>query len=342
MMIRKAATIAMTVLLAAVTCSLALGQAPPPTILEIDAENIVEYQNDITVLSDPSKIATNPNVTPAVPPRNFLWAVLIGDIVAVNGQPAKGTFVARTHAVTATPAPNPGDAIADISTLAIRYQTFQILQSNGAPVGTIMAFGLEQGGNPPPGAPLAQTGQNFAIVGGTGAFLGARGQQGQERTPQTVNARMASAAEDPARRRINGGGMIRFILHVIPMTTPQILTTASGPAVVHSSDFSLVTAAKPAAAGEILSLFATGLGPTRPGVDPGQPFPSNPPAAVNSPVEVRINGKPAEVLAAVGFPGALDGYQVNFRMPPDAPKGATTVQVSAAWIGGAPVSIAVQ
>src|SRR5258708_27398883 len=117
----------------------------------------------------------NRNVTTAVSPRNFLWAVLIGDIVAVNGQPAKGTFVARTHAVTATPAPNPGDAIADISTLAIRYQTFQILQSNCTPVGTIMAFGLEQGGNPPPGAPLAQTGQNVAVGGGTGAFLAARG-----------------------------------------------------------------------------------------------------------------------------------------------------------------------
>src|SRR5690348_1317759 len=105
---------------------------------------------------------------------------------------------------------------------------------------------------------------------------------------------------------------------------------------------SLVTAAKPAAAGEILSLFASGLGPVNPGVDPGQPFPSSPLAIVNSPVDVTVNGKPAEVLSATGYPGAVDGYQVNFRMPQNVAKGAATLQVSAAWISGTAVGIAIQ
>lgn len=135
---------------------------------------------------------------------------------------------------------------------------------------------------------------------------------------------------------------MRWVLHVIPMSAPQVVITAAGPAVTHSSDFTLVSASKPAAAGEILSLFATGLGPTRPGVDPGQPFPSKPLAAVNSPVVVTVNGKSADVLAAVGFPGAVDGYQVNFRLPPDTAKGTATIQVSAAWITGPAVSITVQ
>jgi uncharacterized protein (TIGR03437 family) len=149
-------------------------------------------------------------------------------------------------------------------------------------------------------------------------------------------------AEDPANRRINGGGTIRFFLHVLPLTTPQIATTAGGPAVTHSSDFTLVTVSKPAAAGEILSLFATGLGPTNPGVDPGQPFRSSPAAAVNSPVDVTVNGKPADVLGAVGYPGAVDGYQVNFRVPPDTGKGLAAIQVSAAWVASTAVSITVQ
>ena len=99
---------------------------------------------------------------------------------------------------------------------------------------------------------------------------------------------------------------------------------------------------KPAAAGELLSLFATGLGPVNPGVDPGQPFPSSPLAAVNSPVVVTVNGRAVEVLGAVGYPGAVDGYQVNFRLPSDAGKGVATIQVSAAWIAGTPVNIALQ
>ena len=149
-------------------------------------------------------------------------------------------------------------------------------------------------------------------------------------------------AEDPSNRRINLGTSITFNLHLIPMSVPHILDTATGPAVTHSNGFKLVSSDNPAAAGEILSLFATGLGPTIPEVDPGQSFPVNPLALVNAPVTVTVNGRPAEVLAATGYPGSPDGYQVNFRVPADTAKGAATIQVGVAWIVSATVSIAVQ
>ena len=135
---------------------------------------------------------------------------------------------------------------------------------------------------------------------------------------------------------------MRWVLHIIPMSRPEIVATPAGPAVTHASDFSVVTVSKPATPGETLSLFATGLGPTRPGVDPGQPFPAKPLAIVNSPVDVTVNGKSVEVLGAVGYPGSLNGYQVNFRLPPDTAAGTATIQLSAAWIEGAAVTIAVQ
>jgi uncharacterized protein (TIGR03437 family) len=69
---------------------------------------------------------------------------------------------------------------------------------------------------------------------------------------------------------------------------------------------------------------------------------SSPLAVVNSPIDVTVNGKPAEVLAAAGYPGAIDGYQVNFRVPPDTGPGTAIIQISAAWIPGAPVSIQVK
>ena len=135
---------------------------------------------------------------------------------------------------------------------------------------------------------------------------------------------------------------MRWIAHVIPMSRPEVMMLPAGRAIIHSSDFSLVTSTKPATQGEILSLFATGVGPVTPRVDPGQPFPSSPLAVVNSPVQVAVNGKAAEVISAVGYPGAVDAYQVNFRVPPDTAKGPATIQVTAAWISGAPVSIPVQ
>ena len=63
---------------------------------------------------------------------------------------------------------------------------------------------------------------------------------------------------------------------------------------------------------------------------------------MNSPVSVTVNGKSAEVLGAVGFPGAVDGYQVNFQVPSDTAHGTATIQITAAWIAGPPVQMVVQ
>ena len=106
----KVRVIAMTVLLLAAYCTLGQGQIPPATILEINVENSVRYQEDI---SDLSKFATDPNVTTAVPPKNFFFRMNIGDIVAVNGRPAKGTMTRNNRTIDSNPAPNPGQAIAD-------------------------------------------------------------------------------------------------------------------------------------------------------------------------------------------------------------------------------------
>jgi hypothetical protein len=269
----------------------------------------------------------------------------LGDIVAVNGQPAKGTYALSGVTLCLSPTPVPGQPIADTTHGPMVSETYEFLQSDGTPVGTIMTNGLRIGGPSPPGFPAGTL--NSAIVGGTGAFFGARGQTGNPNSSQglgstSVTPPSRSITEDPANRRLNGGGHVVFTLYVIPLSRPEIAMTASGPAVTHSIDFSLVSASKPAAAGEILSLFATGLGPTRPGIDPGQPFPSDPPAVVNSPLQVTVNGKPAEVLGAVGLPGAVDGYQLNFRVPSDTAKGLAAIQVTAAWIASTPVGIPVQ
>ena len=318
-----------------------LAQVAPPSILRIDVANNVLYDEDA---SDVSKFATDPNVaTDSHSARNFNRAVGIADIVAVNGQPVTGTHIRSAVNVLLRTAPTPGQAISDTVRTGLAIFTFEILKSDGTPIGTIVTNGFA-GGSAPPGAPSTATaGSNFVITGGTGAFLGGRGQMEMAANPPGVAAqRGTSITEDPANRRLNGGGTQRYIVHLIPMSAPQILTTPAGPAVTHSSDFSLVTSSKPAAAGEVLSLFATGLGPTVPAVDPGQPFPSSPLAVVNSPVEVKVNGSSAEVLGAVGYPGSLDGYQVNFRVPQDAAKGVATIQVSAAWIAGPAVQIALQ
>jgi uncharacterized protein (TIGR03437 family) len=335
-MIRKAKTLAVTVLLVGVYCHLALGQSTQTTLLKIDIANYVPYNYDTF---DIQKFASAPVATPApMLGRAFGFFVFIGDIVAVNGKPVKGLWTARATSFFFEPNAVPGHSNTDVARGNIIDMYWEITQVDGTPIGTIMASGLTRG-IPPPGAPLSQTGDNLTITGGTGAFLGVRGQAG---VVDLGSPRQASIVEDPASRRTIGGAQRSYMLHLIPMSVPQIVTTANGPAVTHSSDFSPVTASNPAAAGEILSVFVTGLGPTKPGVDPGKQFPASPLAAVNSPVDVTVNGKPAEVTAAVGYPGTADSYQVNFRIPSDTSKGPATVQVGAAWIAGPAVSIVIQ
>src|SRR5207248_9880981 len=130
---------------------------------------------------DPTQFATLQGVQMPHFLRNFFVATLIGDIRSVNGDTtAKGTYVGRVRVVKASPtaAPGSGDAIADVTRISMREHIFEILDANGTEIGTLMSTGFA-GGNAPPGTgllPDPDAGGNWAIVGGTGAYLGARGE----------------------------------------------------------------------------------------------------------------------------------------------------------------------
>jgi uncharacterized protein (TIGR03437 family) len=151
--------------------------------------------------------------------------------------------------------------------------------------------------------------------------------------------------EDPAYRRVHGGGTRTEIIHLIPMTWPEVLTVPTGPAIFHSDDFTPVTAEKPARAGELLMMSVSGLGPVRPNLDPGKPFPAWEPGkehVVNSPVGVTVNGKAAQVISAIGRPGMNNVYRVDFRVPEGAAAGTATLGLSVAWINGPEVKFPVR
>jgi hypothetical protein len=99
----------------------------------------------------------------------------------VNGKPAKGLFVTRGTHVMLSPNAAPGTAIADGERGGMGHWHFEILQDDGKPIGTLVALGLT-GGERLPGGPLHSAQHAMAIVGGTGAFLGARGQAGRPRS----------------------------------------------------------------------------------------------------------------------------------------------------------------
>jgi hypothetical protein len=307
---------------------LIFAQTSPVTVLQIETGNNVRYIYDTP---DFAAYATQSGPVNQTFPTFATW-ITEADIVAVNGKAAKGVYLTRQAAVNLSPNPAPGQGVADLVVTNIVDRILVLLQADGTPIGSIMMLGLD-GGNPPPGAPSIARQGNFAITGGTGAFLGVRGQfVSGPLIDGAIANRSASVKEDPSRRRINGGGRAVFVLHLIPMTRPEILSDQQGPAIYHN-DFSPVTELNPAKKGEVLILAASNLGPTRPGVDPGVAFPaSGPLQEVNSPVEVFINGRPAEVVNKIGWPGRENVYRVDFRLPPDTVPGYLDVRLAAAWV----------
>lgn len=312
--------------------------------LRIDIEKTVNYYQDVT---DYARFAVDAGPRPVAPSRNFSTGVSIADIVAVNGEPARGTAFGQGATLITRPNPMAGQAIADVFAGGIIEWIFDIqsptdrtVDEMGRPnsIGTIFIRGLA--GDARPSGIAVVGGGNFSVVGGTGAFVGARGQAAF--TPPTAPSRSASFTEDPANRRALDGGSFRLWVNLIPLSRPEIVSTASGPAVVHHSNNTAVTAAAPAQAGELLILYATGLGPTTPALNPGEVFRTTPPHVLSSPVRVLVNGAPAEVLYAGGYPGTDDAYQVNFRMPSALTSGPATLQLSTAWIPGKEVRIPVR
>ena len=94
---------------------------------------------------------------------------------------------------------------------------------------------------------------------------------------------------------------------------------------VHGADFSPVNASHPASAGELLSVYATGLGPVTIRVSDGEPTPPGTLSSTAEAVHATLNGVPLEVQFAGLAPGLAGVYQVNVKLPETVASGDGSV-----------------
>ncbi|SRR5579871_150745 len=95
----------------------------------------------------------------------------------------------------------------------------------------------------------------------------------------------------------------------------------------------LVNASAPAAAGDVVEVFATGLGATNPAVATAAGAPASPPLAmVVAPVTATVGGQPAQVQFAGLAPTFVGLYQVNVQIPSGLAAGPAPLVVN---VGGA-------
>jgi uncharacterized protein (TIGR03437 family) len=131
----------------------------------------------------------------------------------------------------------------------------------------------------------------------------------------------------------------------VAAAAPAIFTlnaTGSGAgAIEHGLTGQLVTAANPAAAGEIVSVYCTGLGAVSPPAVTGA-APSTPPQQTVAPVQVYVAGAPARVSYAGLAPGFAGLYQVNVQIPAGTPSGVQSLQLVAGGASSNAVTIGIR
>jgi uncharacterized protein (TIGR03437 family) len=91
--------------------------------------------------------------------------------------------------------------------------------------------------------------------------------------------------------------------------------TGRGQGVVVDSQYRYVETGNPARPGDVVTIFLTGLGSVRPGVEAGQPAPVSPLAETEVRPVVTVGGVSAEILYSGLAPGFTGLYQLNVRVP---------------------------
>jgi uncharacterized protein (TIGR03437 family) len=103
----------------------------------------------------------------------------------------------------------------------------------------------------------------------------------------------------------------------------------------------LADSSHPAAAGEALTIYASGLGTVTPAIEAGIAAPDSPLSHAAG-VGLTIGGQTAQILFAGLAPGFAGLYQVNAVVPKGVASGTTPVLLSVAGIAGPPVTMVVQ
>jgi uncharacterized protein (TIGR03437 family) len=120
--------------------------------------------------------------------------------------------------------------------------------------------------------------------------------------------------------------------------TPMIVIDATGAEVFHEG-WVRVTRERPAKPGELVIAKATDLGATYPPVSPGERFPASPFAKVADKITKHVNGGPSEPELQIGWPGMINIYRVDFRIPKETSSSPVTVQLTAGGVAGPPAEI---
>jgi uncharacterized protein (TIGR03437 family) len=173
--------------------------------------------------------------------------------------------------------------------------------------------------------PVALNGAKVAVGGIPAPLVYVSPNQINAQAPLELTAGVQTVTVD------NGSGVsAAFSVNVAPMAPAIFFYPA--PAILKNVNYSLVSATNPARAGDVLLVYATGLGKTTPANRTGA-LSANDSFAQTAPVTATIGGKPAAVVYSIASPGFAGLYQVAVTVP-----SGVTGNVALVITGGAAAS----
>jgi uncharacterized protein (TIGR03437 family) len=166
-------------------------------------------------------------------------------------------------------------------------------------------------------------------------------------SPSQINAQVPLHTEGRATVTLYtpGGASDDYFLNVSAVAPAVFLSGVAGPVtgipvVVKDSNQQLVTASNPIHEGDVVTIYATGLGPTTPEIAAGLAAPLTPPALTLYAPLVTLGDAPLTISYAGLTPGAAGVYQITAQVPTKAPKGSQVPLTI--MLAGATTSVAVR
>jgi len=136
-----------------------------------------------------------------------------------------------------------------------------------------------------------------------------------------------------AEVRVGGQSVARAPVTILP-NSPGVFAVAN-------QDFNRNSASRPAHPGEILHIYATGLGAVSPALEEGVAAPSQPLATSISNPNVFLSGRQLAVAYSGLAPGLAGVWQLDVALPADAPTGPDLVLTVALGAGEHSVPVTV-
>ena len=188
-----------------------------------------------------------------------------------------------------------------------------------APGSIISVFGERLAGSTPQGASALPLPTRLALAG---LNLGGRDLPLFYASAGQINAQVPFDATPGSRPqayvRVSAGGdsvSVPETLTLTPVAPGIFQIGVARQGAVTNPQGQLTDTRAPAAAGDTVIVYATGLGLTDLPVATGEAAPSNPPAKVTVPVQARVGGVAATVQFAGLAPGFAGLYQINVQIP---------------------------